>query len=188
MEFKGILYLEKGKPDSDLLAELPEELQSFYKEMNGLVAYQGGLHIRGCTDKPLWHSLAEAWTGADALHKTYHTLNPQDIPFAQDCVGDQYFLRDESVWFLMAETGEIEDLELDIAEFFEAVISDPVEFLSLEPLLAFQDEGQELEAGQLLHVEPPFFEDSENYSFTSMPISERLEKLRESYHYVQEDE
>ena len=47
-------------------------------------------------------------------------------------------------------------MDLGLAEFLSRVQVDPVEFLSLEPLLRFQRDGGALEPGQLLAAHPPF--------------------------------
>jgi hypothetical protein len=80
----------------------------------------------------------------------------EDIPFAEDCMGDQFILRTGRVHRLAAETGELWTLDLDLAGFFDAVQADSIGFLSLQPLLQFQRDGGALEPGQLLGAYPPF--------------------------------
>lgn len=156
MEFKGVTYLENQDiTDEETFECLPEDLATFYENVNGIIAFQGGLQIRGCVVKPHWNSLYEAWKGENALHKTYTNLDKDDIPFAQDCMGDQYFLRDEMVWILQSETGEVYDLEVDFIDFIEEAIEDPVEFLSLHPLVQYLSEDESLKPGQLLSCLPP---------------------------------
>ena len=128
MEFKGITYVGEEVSDKETLEALPAELKSFYEEINGLVAYQGGLHIRGCVVTPEWHSLAHVWKGEHALWKIFSDLNESDIPFAQDCMGDQFVLRLGTVWLLSMDTGELDDLEIEFYDFLEDAIEDPVEF------------------------------------------------------------
>jgi hypothetical protein len=45
---------------------------------------------------------------------------------------------------------------MELAGFFRAIQANPVEFLSLQPLLRFQRDGGALEPGQLLGAYPPF--------------------------------
>jgi hypothetical protein len=47
-------------------------------------------------------------------------------------------------------------LNVGLAGFFEAIAADPVEFLSLHPLVKYQQDGGRLEPGQLLSAFPPF--------------------------------
>jgi hypothetical protein len=97
------------------------------------------------------------------------------VPFAEDCLGDQFLLREGRVWRLAAETGEVESLEVGLGGFFEAVQADPVEYLSLHPLLQFQREGGRLEPGQLLAAAPPFCiqESANGVSLRAIPADER---------------
>jgi hypothetical protein len=102
-------------------------------------------------------------------------VRPDDVPFAEDCLGDQFLLRDGSVCKLAAETGDVEPLGLTVRELFEAVAADPVGFLSLHPLLQFQEEGKHLAPGQLLSAYPPFCttESADGVSLTAVPADER---------------
>jgi hypothetical protein len=78
------------------------------------------------------------------------------VPFAQDCVADQYILRDRKVHKLYGDTGELLELHLTLPEFFAAVDASPVEFLAMEPLQLHQKNGGVLLPGHVLHVYPPF--------------------------------
>ena len=81
----------EGPPvdDAELLDALPRELRSFLERVNGFVAFDGGLHVRGACESPSWHSLRRRWQGEFALHERYPLLTDTDIPFAEDAVGDQ---------------------------------------------------------------------------------------------------
>ena len=126
------------------------------RQLNGFIQFHGGLHVRGACRQPPWHSLRDAWVGVRAFHSLYPAVHLEDIPFAEDCLGDQFLLRDGRVHRRAAETGELQALDLGLAGFFHAVQSDPIEFLSLPPLLQFQRDGGALEPGQLLASYPPF--------------------------------
>jgi hypothetical protein len=106
-------------------------------------------------------------------------LQVADVPFAEDCLGDQFLLRDGRVWRLAAETGEVEALEVGLSGFFEAVQADPVEYLSLHPLLQFQREGGRLEPGQLLAAFPPFCikESADGVSLRAIAVDDRRQFL-----------
>lgn len=179
MEFKGVTYTCSQIEDTQLFDELPDCLQEFYQDLNGLVAFNGGLHIRGCVLEPTWHSLREAWIGENALHTKYESLNEDDIPFAQDCLGEQYILRGDLVFRLNAELDELEDLELFFEDFIEICIEDPVDFLELHPLLQFLNEEKTLKPGELLNVYPPFCLEhiSEEYQLKAVPIDIQLNYL-----------
>lgn len=105
---------------------------------------------------PTWHSLRAAWLDENAFHRHYAALRTDDVPFAQDCLGDQFLLRSGEVIRLRGETGELSKIGMGLHDFLAAVQADPVGFLSLQPLLRFQSEGGTLQPGQLLSAAPPF--------------------------------
>jgi hypothetical protein len=143
--------------DPEQLASLPEPLVSVLRQKNGFIWFRGGLHVRGVCKQPDWHSLLAAASGPTAFHELYWNVRATDVPFAEDCVGDQFVLRDGVVFRLAAEVGDIEDLGIGATEFFARVQEDPVKFLQLNPLLQFESEGGRLVPGELLAAYPPFF-------------------------------
>jgi hypothetical protein len=171
----------RGPPidDNELLTRLPPEYRQLLETVNGYVAYSGGLHVRGACSSPAWHSLRAAWSGVDAIHLLFPARKPEDVPFAQDALGDQFLWRDGYVWKLDAETGELNPLTMTLPEFDEAVRTDPDEFLALGPLRAFQAQGGTLEPGQLLSVMPPFIfkESATGVTYRAVPVQDRLKFL-----------
>ncbi|HEY8099485.1 MAG TPA: hypothetical protein VIF82_01935 [Burkholderiaceae bacterium] len=157
MELNHITYSgPQFEEDSSLISALPQNLVSLLKQINGFVQFHGGLHVRGVCVTPSWHSLESAMSGSIALHRLYPVLTTSDIPFAQDCVADQFILRDSIVHKLEAETGTLESLGVGLGSFFSAIHENPIEYLTMQPLLQFQNEGGSLQPGQVLQVYPPF--------------------------------
>ncbi|RYU82485.1 SMI1/KNR4 family protein [Hymenobacter persicinus] len=180
---KGIIFTGRPIADAQTFALLPAYLQDFLRAQNGVVAYFGGLHIRGCCPTPAWHSLGAAWNGEFAFWKLYESVQPTDIPFAQDCVGNQFLLRGDAVLFLDTETGEIADLEVDFKHFLFGVEKFPLDALGMEPLRRFQQLGGKLEPGQLLSIYPPVCIQSttEARQLKPLPVLERLTYLGDLY-------
>jgi hypothetical protein len=147
-----------GSPidDPSILDAVPEAISQSLHRLNGFISKEGGFHVRGGCSAPLWHSLRAAWKGEFALHRLFPLVKSSDIPFAEDCFGDQYLLRHDQIVRLHGETGEIEELHLSWSEFLSRVDSEPLEYLELNLLREFQHEGGELLPGQLLSVYPPF--------------------------------
>ena len=172
MDLSNITYQgPEFQEDQKIELLLSDNLLSLLKQINGFIQFNGGLHLRGLCKEPEWHSLRAALLGENAIHKLYSAVEKTDIPFAQDCVADQYLLRDRTVYKLFAETGELECLDFGLSSFLSATSNDPVEFLGLEPLLQLQNEEQSLEAGQIVNVYPPFCtEQAENGVFLQ-PVS-----------------
>jgi hypothetical protein len=176
MEFPGVTFVGPEIDDQETWHELPDELRCVLGEVNGFIAYRGGLHVRGACRAPAWHSLATA-LAAFAAH--YDGVHVGDVPFAQDAVGDQWLLREGQVLRLHAEFGRIEPLGFGLDEFLARAETEPLEALGLHPLLRFRAEGGSLQPGQLLDVVPPFvFKESANgVRLRAVPTCARLDFL-----------
>ena len=168
----NITYFGDKIDDFDLFENLPDYLKEFYSITNGFVAFNGGLHIRGCVKSPSWHSLREYWIGDTKLTSLFSSIERDDIPFAQDCFGDQYVIRDNRIWRVSAETDEIENLEISFNDFLNAVDNNPIEFLNIENI-----EPNTLKPGQIFNVFPPFCVESSEYSFKPVTIEEQIKYL-----------
>lgn len=171
------------KPKIELFEKLPIELQEFLNKQDGMVLFDGGLYIRGINNEPKWNSLKEVWEGESALYKTYTNVEKTDVPFGQDCVGDQFILRNNIVYKLYVETGEMKCLQVNFTEFIKLCNENPVEYLFLEPLVLYENEGKKLKHGQLLNVYPPFCtkESEDGISLNAIPALERLKFLMSFY-------
>jgi hypothetical protein len=182
MELGHVTYF--GPPveqDGEVLAALPRDLIALLEQINGFIVSEGGLHVRGVCSAPPWHSLRSVLFGKSALHKLYPVLLATDIPFAQDCVADQFMLRERLVWKLQSETGDLIPMELTLSAFLEAVESNPIEFLGMQPLLRYQREGGSLQPGQVLSVYPPFCtaEAANGVSLRAVPVGQAISFLAE---------
>jgi hypothetical protein len=156
LDFPHQTYAGPPVDDAAILTRVPEPLAAALRARNGVVAWQGGLHVRGACREPAWHSLRAAWEGPLAFHVLYDEVEPGDVPFAEDALGDQFLLRDGAVLHLWAETGEIEPAAPDLESWLAALLADPRHTLALEPLLAYLEAGRALAPGQLLSAYPPF--------------------------------
>ncbi|MCA8829622.1 SMI1/KNR4 family protein [Hymenobacter pini] len=186
---RGILYTGGELTDLVTFAKLPTYLQAFLREQNGVVAYFGGLHIRGCVAAPGWHSLASVWQGERALWRTYDAVQKADIPFAQDCAGNQFLLRGDAVLWLDTETGELADLEVDFKHFLFGAEKFPLDALGMQPLRAFQQAGGVLQPGQLLSLYPPLCITTKGQSKPSakaVSVTERLAWLAEFHRQIKD--
>ncbi len=179
MELKDITYEGPPIDDRETLARLPADLRNLLEQINGFVQFGGGLHVRGACVEPAWHSIGEAMAGELALHEHYPAVLATDVPFAQDAVGDQYLLRDGTVHWLYAETGDMESLRTGLIEFLEAAQANPDGYLGLQLLRQFLAGGGTLQPGELLHVYPPLctVEAKSGVSVTAVPAAERLKFL-----------
>jgi hypothetical protein len=176
MELRDVIYQGPEIDSQSLLGSLPDDYRDLLQQLNGFVQFFGGLHVRGVCSEPLWHSLHAVWHGEFALSQLYSSIEPSDIPFGQDAVGDQFILRDLVVHRLLAETGELATYDCDLLTFLERAQEDPVAYLSLQPMLQFYEDGGQLQPGELISVYPPFCtkEAAEGVSLRAIPALERL--------------
>jgi hypothetical protein len=176
MEQSKPTYVGPEITDAEILDRAPEDYRRLLNQTNGFILFDGGLHVRGAVLVPEWHSLRKVWLGDFALYKLFPAIGESDVPFAQDCLGDQFVLKDRIVHRLDAELGEVESLGMDLDTFLNHAQENPVEFLSLRPLLQFMNEGGELKPGQLLSAYPPFItkESAGGISLRAISMFDRL--------------
>ena len=152
---RGVTYRGPDLAEPSRLAALPGPLVELLWQVNGFVAYAGGLHMRGLVDEPDWHSFERYHSGEMALHKLFRQVREYDIPFAQDFLGNQFLLRDGEVRRLRADTGEVKSLNVDLAGFMGEIRERPIEYLELDLLARFVEARGLLEPGLLVHAIPP---------------------------------
>ena len=176
MELDGVTFIGSPMEAPEMLADLPPELATLLRQINGFVLHHGMLHVRGAVLTPEWHSLETAWKGPAALHALYADITATDVPFAQDCVGDQFLLRDGRVVHLSAEDGALEYLNLDLFAFLESASNDPIGYLRAQPLIAYAHTGGRLEPGEVLLAYPPYCtrESAQGTSLKAVPALEAI--------------
>lgn len=174
MNLSNVTYRGAAVDDPEILDHLPSDLRGVLTQINGFIMFDGGIHVRGACVEPEWHSLRVALEGPQAFHRLYSEIDETDIPFAQDCSGDQYLIRGGEVHQLAAEVGEIDALEMGLAEFFEYIQNDSIEALCMHPLVEYQRTGGSLQPGQLLLAYPPFCtgQSGSNASLKDVPAHE----------------
>lgn len=162
--------------DRQSVSKLPAALGSLLLSTNGFIAFNGGLHVRGICDSPDWHSLHRVWNGDHAISRLYPAIPTDDIPFAEDFLGDQFLLRDGLAVRLYGETGQTEEMGMDLEVFLSSAFRDPEGFLSLSLLKEFNNEGVLLRPGELLNVYPPLCtkEAERGVSLKAIPALERI--------------
>ncbi len=155
MTLQGVTYQGPRLKTPAPLEGLPDALFEILWQVNGFVAYAGGLHVRGMVEEPDWHSLEHYRSGEMALHKLFRGITDRDIPFGQDFLGNQFVLREDEVWKLRGDTGQVRPLGVDLPHFLDEARKDPVEYLELHLLARFSEQIGMLEPGQLVHTIPP---------------------------------
>ncbi len=179
MTLQGVTFQGPPLKNLEKIERLPDELIELLWQINGFVAYAGGLHLRGMVDEPGWHSFERYRSGEMALSKLFSAVENSDLPFGQDFLGNQFVLRDSEVWKLRADTGEIRGLDVELAGFFEAVRRDPIAYLRLDLLAEYHDLHGMLEPGELVHTMPPLAmrRDGRKPALKSAPVDNALSFL-----------
>lgn len=176
LEIEGVTWSGSAADDPELEAELPEALRALLAEHNGFILHGGALHVRGLVRAPSWHSLRAVWQGTSALSRLFPRVRAADVPFGQDCVGDQFLLREGQVLRLEAETGEVYPIASSLAEFLQAAARQSVDFLQAHALVQFREGERALSPGECLHADPPFctVEAEQGVSLRAVPAEELL--------------
>jgi hypothetical protein len=149
MKLNGITWEAGGSTDMVLLGFLPEELGEIIEPTGGFILHNGAIHFRGCTFEPGWNSLRPIYHGNHSLKTLYPAVDVDDVPFAQDQLGDQYLLRGVEVMHLDAETGEVKRFARCLTEFMDGIQADIEDYLNVSL-------SHRLLPGQGLHAHPPF--------------------------------
>ena len=169
-------YIGPEMDDFDTFSKLPDDYQQILREKNGYIRFSGALHIRGCCNSPLWHSLQNCWTGELSLARFYPAIQDEDIPFAQNALGDQFILRNNIVHYMYGETGGLLCLNMEINEFLMKVEDDPLNYLNCWEIEMFLANGNQLKPGELLHAYPPLCTDqaANGISLTAVPMEQQI--------------
>lgn len=190
MDLNNVTYQGPEIDDEEILAELPNNLASLISQVNGFILYHGGFHLFGACKSPIWHSIRELWKGDGAAYGHYEGIADTDVPFAEDCLGYQFFLRDGQVLFLDGQTGYIEDLGMGLRGFLQWITEKPVENLGMEPLQQFMDDGNICEPGRVLSEYPFYcFDESKNgVTLSSVSSMEKRTFLADLYKQLKDVE
>lgn len=148
------------------MQEIPTEYKRYLESGQPLWLYHGNLQIRGLSVEPRWNNLHRYWLGERAFHKAYNSLLETDIPFAQDCFGDQFILRKEIVFKLQCESDDYEKTGLSFSQWLNWIGENPDERLNVDTSVA-------ISPGNLLMAFPPFcFKEASSASIKEISMDE----------------
>jgi len=92
---------------------------------NGFFCFESALHVFHSGVAAINVPSLEGWNDLRGWRGDYGTIIPsQDVFFAQDIFGGQFFLREGVVWSFDPETAEIERVAADIEEWCAIILSD----------------------------------------------------------------
>jgi len=170
MKLSNITWQAGESTDLKMLKSLPVELRELVSSTGGFIVHHGAIHFRGCAEEPKWNSLRELYWGDSSLKTKYQQIDLDDIPFAHDQVGDFYLWRNEEIFHLDAETGEVSKFEHSLERFLGGIEENIEEYLNISL-------DRRLEPGRALHAYPPFCtaEAADGVSLRDIPIDELIE-------------
>jgi hypothetical protein len=170
MKLTNITWEAGVSTDLEMLKHLPDELKSLISSSGGFSVHHGAIHFRGCAKEPKWNSIREISWGDHSLKMKYPQIDVDDIPFAHDQVGDFYIWRNEEIFHLDSETGEVSKFEQSLDLFLQGIEENIEDYLNVSL-------DRQLEPGRALHVYPPFCtaEASEGVSMRDVPLEELID-------------
>jgi hypothetical protein len=157
--------------------DLPVALAALLEPVDGLVAIDGGLHVLGARSTLPWHDLHPVWGGERALSILYDAVLPEDVPFAANCLGDHFLLRGDAVVQLLAETGELEQVDGSLESFLQRCAArDPEIWLGLRYLEQFENEKGTLDPSRVVLPDPLLImaESAKGVRLAAIPAEEAL--------------
>lgn len=164
MKLSNVTWTGPKIDDAETFDSSPDDLRALLRKHNGFTLNAGALHVRGACQEPSWHSLRSAWKGVSSFWSLYAHIEPTDISFAQDQVGDQYLIRDSKIIHLDAETGDIFEFATSLGEFFDEIDLHIEDYLNVSL-------RHQLKPGQLLHAYPPFCVNETNKGVSLKPCT-----------------
>ncbi|MEM1221806.1 MAG: hypothetical protein AAGH40_03520 [Verrucomicrobiota bacterium] len=170
MKLSNITWEAGSSTDIPMLNNLPKELHDLVADSGGFIVHHGAIHFRGCTEAPKWNSIREVYWGDGSLKMKYPQIDVDDIPFAHDQVGDFYLWRNEEIFHLDSETGDVSRFEHSFDLFIKGIEENIEEYLQISL-------DRRLEPGRALHVYPPFCtaEASDGVSMRDVSVEELIE-------------
>jgi len=155
---------------------LGEQLGELLKIKNGFYAFEAALHIFPSQRIRPPVSL-EHWNEPRLWRAEYRGLADDALFFAEEAFGNQFCIRNESVCFFEAETGEFREMAKSIEDWARIILGD-YEFQTGFPLLHdWQLKTGALQPGQRLIAKFPFVLGGE-YVLDNLAAMDAVEIMR----------
>jgi hypothetical protein len=120
--------LSEGEPRLSAFVEsaagpLAGELQEMLQARNGFYAFYGALHVFPITSSDLSWGL-EDWNMPGLWKHEYEAFVDPGLCFAQDIFANQFTIKDGTVHFFQAETGDLTPMAATLAKWAELILAD----------------------------------------------------------------
>ena len=120
--------------------------------------------------------------GKHSLADRYSKVKDADVPFAENCLGDPFLLREGKVVQLIAEAGEVELVDTTLVGFLRRCARrDPEIWLGARYLRQFVADGEQLDPDRALVAYPPLTlaESTQGVSLKAIPRLAAIDYLSE---------
>jgi hypothetical protein len=132
-----------------------DELLALLRERNGFYAYESALHVFPATEKTGVMDL-DQWNSDELWRKEYGSMADRCLFFAEDAFGQPFVLRDDRVFTMESENGELEEIAEDLEGWARWILDDP-DFATGYPLAReWQEMRGPLAPGKRLFPGVPF--------------------------------
>lgn len=122
---------------------------------NGFYAFESALHILGTgSDRPDIDIVA--WNSPDLWIKSYDTIKPDGLCFAEDLFGNQFYMTPNGIYNFDCETGDKEKLARNLKEWCQLILDDYDYLTGYSLAHEWQKRNGPLEPGKRLAAKIPF--------------------------------
>jgi hypothetical protein len=156
IHLKDVSWVGPPIDDLEILDLCPPGLRDLLGKVNGFIQFKGAFHVRGASAAPAWHSLRNALQGPLSFCSLYPEIKPGDVPFAEDALGDQYFLRGDLVMVLQSESGDVKPTGVNFHGFMLKLQDERASSIDLGDDSVLGTGKYRIQPGELLGVWPPY--------------------------------
>ncbi|WP_394849771.1 hypothetical protein LZC95_20235 [Pendulispora brunnea] len=132
-----------------------EALAWILSAKNGFYAFSNALHVHSDTDTDEGVSVYE-WNDPDGWQRSYGSLAPAGVCFAEDVFGNQFVWHDNGILTFDAESGRQEAFAFTLEQWAERLCQDPNRWTGRSVAMAWQEERGALPRGYRLVPKVPF--------------------------------
>jgi hypothetical protein len=145
-----------GQKLTKLLGQRHDELLALLRERNGFYAFESALHVFPATTKTGVMDL-EQWNSDELWRNKYDkAMVARCVFFAEDVFGCPFVIRDDKIFSMDPENGELEAFADDLEGWAAAILGD-FEFATGQPLAhSWQEMRGPLAPGRRLFPGVPF--------------------------------
>ena len=130
-------------------------LEKILSIKNGFYAFESALHFLGTgPDRP--DIDIEGWNSPDLWIKSYGTIKPDGLCFAEDLFGNQFYIACDGIYTFDCENGDKEKIARNFGEWCKLILDDYDYLTGYTLAHEWQKKNGPLEPGKRLMAKVPF--------------------------------